>query len=138
MDRRSFLKSFVLASGAVALSGSYSFFVERQMVLINRYRIALADLPRAFQGYTIAQLTDLHLGYLVSASFIEEIVRRTNRLNADMIVCTGDYVHERNTVAEIEQVWPILGKLTARDGVSSVLGNHDHWADSDKSLAGQQ
>ncbi|MGR8934928.1 MAG: metallophosphoesterase [Gammaproteobacteria bacterium] len=133
MDRRTFLK-WVLASGTVALIGSYSVFVERQIVLVNRYRIPLYDLPPAFHGFTIAHLTDLHLGYLVSAAFIEEIVQRTNRLNADIIVCTGDYVHERNTVAEIDQVWPILNKLRAKEGVYSVLGNHDHWADTQRSL----
>lgn len=133
MNRRGFLQ-FALAAGAVALVGSYSVFVERQIVLFNRYRIALNDLPPAFQGFTIAHLTDLHLGYLVSETFIEEIVQRTNRLNADVIVCTGDYVHERNTLAEIDRVWPILNKLRARDGVFSVLGNHDHWADTQRSL----
>jgi len=125
---------FALASGAIPLIGSYSFYIERQTVLVNRYRIPLNDLPPAFHGFTIAHLTDLHLGYLVSEAFIEEIVQRTNRLNVDVIVCTGDYVHERNTLAEIDKVWPILGKLTAKDGVYSVLGNHDHWADTLKSL----
>lgn len=133
MNRRGFLQ-FALAAGAVALVGSYSVFVERQIVLVNRYRIPLSDLPPAFQGFTIAQLTDLHLGYLVSEAFIEEVVQRTNQLNADLIVCTGDYVHERNTLAEIDRVWPILNKLRAKQGVFSVLGNHDHWADTQRSL----
>lgn len=133
MNRRTFMK-FALASGTIPLIGSYSFYIERQTVLVNRYRIPLNDLPPAFHGFTIAQLTDLHLGHLVSEAFIEEIVQRTNRLNADVIVCTGDYVHERNTIAEIDKVWPILSKLSAKDGVYSVLGNHDHWADTQKSL----
>lgn len=133
MDRRTFLK-VALASSAIPLIGSYSFYIERQTVLLNRYLIPLNDLPPAFHGFTIAQLTDLHLGYLVSEAFIEEIVQRTNRLNADIIVCTGDYVHERNTISEIDRVWPILSKLNAKQGVYSVLGNHDHWADTQKSL----
>lgn len=109
-------------------------FIERYIVQVNRYRIPIENLPTAFHGFTLAQLTDLHLGLLVSESFIEKIVQRTNRLAADVIVCTGDYVHARKTTVEIDKVWPILSKLRARHGVYSVLGNHDHWADVDRSL----
>ena len=133
MNRRTFLRIAVYG-GAVALVGTYTVFIERTIVHVNRYKIPIANLPPAFHGFTIAQLTDLHLGLLVSESFIEGVVHRTNQLRTDVIVCTGDYVHARNTVEEIEKVWPILSKLAAKDGVYSVLGNHDHWADSNKSL----
>lgn len=133
MNRRTFLRIAVYG-GAAAIVGSYSVFIERTVVHINRYKIPIANLPPAFHGFTIAQLTDIHLGFLVSESFIEGIVHRTNELRTDVIVCTGDYVHERNTIEEIEKVWPILSKLTAKHGVYSILGNHDHWADSNRSL----
>lgn len=133
MNRRSFLK-YALFGGACALVGSYPVLIERNIVQVNHYTIPLDNLPPAFHGFTIAHLTDVHLGMLVSASFVEGIVHRTNRLQTDMIVCTGDYVHERNTIQEIDRVWPILSKLNARHGVYSVLGNHDHWADLNRSL----
>jgi Predicted phosphohydrolases len=133
MNRRTFLK-FALSRGALALVGSYPIFIERNIVLLNRYKIPVDNLPSAFHGFTLAHLTDVHLGFLVSQSFVEKIVDRTNSLNTDVIVCTGDYVHERNTVEEIDKVWPILSKLSAKHGVYSVLGNHDHWADTDRSL----
>lgn len=101
---------------------------------VNRYKIPIPNLPLSFHGFTLAHVTDVHLGFLVSPSFVEEIVYRTNRLNTDAIVCTGDYVHESNTIEEIDKVWPILSRLSARHGVYSVLGNHDHWADTDRSL----
>ena len=125
MKRRTLLK-LALFGGAVALAGSYPVLIERNIVQVNRYRIPVADLPPSFHGFTIAQLTDLHLGFLVSDSFVEGIVERTNGLRTDIIVCTGDYVHARNTIEEIDRVWPILGKLKAKHGVYSVLGNHDH------------
>jgi predicted MPP superfamily phosphohydrolase len=133
MNRRKFLATS-LVGGACALLGGYSLFIERNIVQVNHYAIPVDDLPLAFDGFTIAHLTDLHLGMLVSASFIQGVVDRANRLRADMIVCTGDYVHARNTCAEIDTVWPILTELTARYGVCSVLGNHDHWADEQRSL----
>ena len=101
MNRRTFLK-FALAGGAVALVGSYPVLIERTIVLVNRYKVPIANLPPAFHGFTLAQLTDLHLGFLVSETFVEGIVHRTNELRTDVIVCTGDYVHERNTIEEIE------------------------------------
>lgn len=119
---------------ATALAGSYTVFIERNIVLVNRYQISIANLPPSFHGFTIAHLTDLHFGALVSASFIKKVVERTNALRPDAIFCTGDYVHQINTTVEIDQVWPILMQLQARHGVFSVLGNHDHWADTERSL----
>lgn len=133
MNRRSFLK-LALSGCTLALVGSYPIFIERNIVQVNRYRIPLPNLPLPFHGFTLAHLTDVHLGALSPPSFVEEIVHRTNRLNTDIIVCTGDYVHERNTIEEIDKVWPVLSKLTAKYGVYSVLGNHDHWADTNRSL----
>lgn len=119
---------------AAALAGSWTVLIEPGIVLVNRYQIPLVNLPPAFHGFTIAQLTDLHLGALVSAAFISKVVERTNALRPDAIFCTGDYVHARNTMAEIDTVWPLLMRLQARHGVFSVLGNHDHWADTARSL----
>jgi len=132
-NRRTFLK-MALYGGAATLLGSYPVFIERNIVRVNRYKIPIPDLPPAFHGFTLAHLTDLHLGFLVSKSFVEDIVHKTNRLRTDLIVCTGDYVHARNSVREIDIVWPVLSKLKAKHGVYSVLGNHDHWADTQKSL----
>jgi len=132
MNRRSFFKS-TLSAGALALAGSYPIFIERNIVQVNRYKIPVHNLPPSFHGFTLAHLTDIHLGSMVSPSFVEQVVHRTNSLNTDAIVCTGDYVHERNTLEEVDKVWPILSKLSARYGVYSVLGNHDHWADTDRS-----
>ncbi|MCD4780788.1 MAG: metallophosphoesterase [Candidatus Omnitrophica bacterium] len=133
MNRRTFFK-LAFCGGVAALAGGYTLFIERNIVQVNRYKVPVAHLPPAFHGFTITHLTDLHLGLLVSAPFIEGVVARTNQIGADLIVCTGDYVHERNSVEEIDRVWPILSKLKARYGVYSILGNHDHWADTDRSL----
>ncbi len=133
MNRRRFLKYSLYTGGAAALAGSYPTCIERNILTTNYYKIIIPDLPTAFNGFSIAHLTDIHFGLFVSKSFVEKIVRKTNRLNTDITVCTGDYVHARNTTQEIDAVWPILTKLTATHGVYSVLGNHDHWADSERS-----
>jgi len=133
MNRRQFLRYSGLA-GVVGLVASYPIFIERNWVVINKYQIPIKGLPRNFSAFTIAQLTDIHFGFLVTERFIKKVVQMTNELHADVIVCTGDYVHKRNEVEEIEKVWPLISKLKAKHGVHSILGNHDHWADADRSL----
>lgn len=133
LSRRQFLKKG-LAAGAVGLLASYPFFIERYLVMTNHYRIPVPHLPSAFSGLRIAHLTDLHYGPLVPLSFIRHVVRRTNALEPDVTVLTGDYVHEFDNTAQIDAVWPELARLRARHGVFAVLGNHDHWADTKRSM----
>lgn len=132
MNRRRFLK--LAATSVVAgIVGSYPVFIERNLVQVNRYRIPVPNLPRQFNGFTIVQLTDLHFGTLVSLPFLGQVIGKANKLGKDVIVCTGDYVHKRNTAEEVNGIWPLLARLRAPHGVYSVLGNHDHWADADRS-----
>jgi predicted MPP superfamily phosphohydrolase len=118
-------------AGAVA---SYPFFIERAIVLQTHYRIRIPNLPPVFSGFRIVHLSDLHHGFLVPLASIERLVRRVNRIPRDVVVCTGDYVHAKNDTAQIDRVWPVLSHLTAPEGVWAVLGNHDHWADTVRSL----
>ncbi len=100
---------------------------------INRYRIPVSGLPKSFDGFTIAHLTDLHYGVLDSTPYVRQVVHRVNSVATDIVACTGDYVQRRHTTEEIDAVWPEMCRLSAKEGVYSVLGNHDHWADSERS-----
>lgn len=131
MNRRTFFRYGI---GAAGLLGCYSVFVERNIVQVNHYRLPVPGLPTSFSGYRIAHLTDLHLGALVSENFIAGVVSRANELRPDMVCLTGDYVHAREATKEIDTVWPLLQKLRAVDGVWAVLGNHDHWASTKRSM----
>lgn len=131
--RRKFIK-YLLGTGISGLFASYPFFIERYIILVNHYRIPVPNLPKPFSGFKIVHLTDFHYGPLVPLRLIESVVHRTNKIHKDIVVCTGDYVHETNSDRQINRVWPVLSKLSAKDGVYSVLGNHDHWADTDRSL----
>ena len=133
MNRRKFIQ-YALCGGIGSLVASYPIFIERNIVQINRYKILVDNLPESFNGIRLVHLTDLHLGFMVSESFIDRIVNKTNKLKPDIIICTGDYVHKSNSTEEIDKVWPILSKLKAKYGVFSVLGNHDHWADFERSM----
>jgi uncharacterized protein len=52
-------------------------------------------------------LSDLHYGFLVPLWFIQHVIDRSNQLKPDLIVCTGDYVHEKNSTTQIDQVCPM-------------------------------
>lgn len=134
LSRRSFLKWSAWGGLTAGLIASYPVFIERSIVLLNRYRIPVPNLPAAFEGLKVVHLTDIHHGFLVSLDFVRAVVRRTNAAGGDLIVCTGDYVHERNATGQIDAVWPLLGELKAPMGVFSILGNHDHWAHTERSI----
>lgn len=132
ISRRSLLR-LAGYGGLFGLVASYPVFGERYIVLINKYRIPVPNLPQSFSGFRIVQLADLHYGSLVPLSLIRSVIARANRIARDVILCTGDYVHEKRSTKQIDTVWPVIAGLSAPSGVFSVLGNHDHWADTARS-----
>lgn len=133
LSRRNFIK-YGFLGGVGTLIASYPFLIERYNFQVNTYKIPVPNLPRAFNGFKIVQLTDLHFGFLMPLFVVKQLIHKINTLEKDIIVCTGDYVHEKDTKSQIDTVWHHLMKLRARHGVYSVLGNHDHWGDFKQSL----
>ncbi len=88
--------------------------------------VVLPKLGPGLDGFTIAQLTDLHIGGTVDAAFVDEIVWRTGSLTPDMIVLTGDFVD--GSVEELREHVAPLGNLRARHGVYFVTGNHEYYS----------
>jgi len=132
ISRRRFLK-LAGVTGITGLVSSYPLLIERYIVLTNTYRIPVRNLPAEFSGFKLVHLTDFHYGLLEPLSIIRSVIARANRIEHDLTVCTGDYVHKNKTTDQIDTVWPILADLNAPHGVFSVLGNHDHWADTARS-----
>jgi len=101
---------------------------EPYMLTIEHKRIQLSRLPKAFDGFRVVQLSDVHHGPFSDREQIERAVEAANRLQPDIIALTGDYISkERHYAAPCAEM---LGKLKARFGVYAVLGNHDHWTDA--------
>lgn len=112
----------------------YISFIERYLIQVNTYHLYFRRLPQSFDGIKILQISDLHYGFLMPIGFIQYVLGSAMLAEPDMIVGTGDYVKKRNDRKEIDIIWPQLQKLQAPLGVYMVLGNHDHWADSQYSL----
>ncbi|MDE6576964.1 MAG: metallophosphoesterase [Muribaculaceae bacterium] len=94
-------------------------------VTVENVEIISDRLPAAFDGYRIVQLSDFHIGtYSLSPGTVEKIVEEVNALNPDLILFTGDLVNVSPN--EVEEFVGILKRLKARDGIYSVLGNHDY------------
>lgn len=132
ITRRQFIKKAALYGG-IGILASYPVLVETHLLHINHYNIPVSNLPHSFHGFKIVHITDIHFGPLVSLNFVRNVIHKANAIPADMIVCTGDYVHEKHSKTHIDTVWPVLSQLKAQYGVYSVLGNHDHWADFEQS-----
>lgn len=86
--------------------------------------VGIRGLPQSFDGYTILQLTDLHISRLFPASWARDVVERSNKLGVDLIAITGDLV-DGTIDARRADVAP-LGDLRAIDGVHVVSGNHEN------------
>lgn len=112
--------------GAIALSLS-AFGVSQAIRVppLKDIEIAVKNLPPAFDGYQMVQLTDLHISRLFPAFWASEVVARTNALNADLIVVTGDLI-DGNIQNRRDDIAPLAG-LKARDGVYTVAGNHEYF-----------
>jgi predicted MPP superfamily phosphohydrolase len=94
-------------------------------VEVVRQRIRLARLSKAFEGFRIAQLSDIHIGPFSKADYIRQCVTITNGLKPDLIALTGDYVAwDPEAQGEVVRV---LAALRAPYGVYGCLGNHE-WA----------
>jgi predicted MPP superfamily phosphohydrolase len=95
--------------------------------------ITLDRLPRAFDGFTIVQLTDLHVGATIGRGLVASLVERTNALAPDLIALTGDFVD--GTVDELRDDLSPLGELRAARGVYFVTGNHEYYVGVDTWIA---
>jgi len=102
-------------------------------VALREVSVRLVRLPKALDGTTIVQLTDVHVGPTIGRDFIEEIVAETNAANPDVIAITGDLVD--GSVEDLREHVAPLANLKARHGVYFVTGNHEYYSGADEWIA---
>jgi hypothetical protein len=126
LARRQFLERAALAmSAAPFVACAYGLLYERVNLETTYPRIRLRRLPKAFHGFRIAQLSDIHIGPFMSAEEIRKYVAATNRLKPDVVVLTGDFV-TWDAATQVAVVKSLAG-LKAPFGVFGCLGNHEIW-----------
>jgi predicted MPP superfamily phosphohydrolase len=124
-SRRRFVSTLALTVAAVPFSSLLFGMVRgKYNYQVLDYTLEFDDLPDAFDGYTITQISDVHSGSFDNREKIKYGIDLINKQQSDLIVFTGDLV---NDAAEEMHPWKdLFAQLEARDGVYSVLGNHDY------------
>jgi uncharacterized protein len=127
-ERRAFLARGLAAGATVAGAavGSYGTWKAFHPPAVRDVEVRLPRLPRALEGFTLVQLTDIHIGGVLQRRFVDELVARTNALKPDLIAVTGDLVD--GTVPELGRYVEGFGALKARHGAFFVTGNHDYYS----------
>lgn len=123
-------RRFLIGCGTVAAGMAvYSGEISRHELVVQRREVKLRELPAAFEGFRIAQISDIHLDEFTEPFFLTEVVHRLNRLRPDLVLLTGDFItrgaltflaseHAAHRCSEILSTL----QCPLRFG---VLGNHD-------------
>ncbi len=98
----------------------------RRTAAIVEVDVPIAGLPAALHGFTIAQISDIHVGPTIKAPYLRRIVDVVNRLRADMVAVTGDLVD--GSVRELAAHVAPLAELQSRHGTFFVTGNHEYYS----------
>lgn len=124
-SRRSFLSKIALGIAAIPFGALlYGMYKGKYNFKVLKYNIEYDDLPDAFDGYQITQISDVHSGSFDNREKIEYAIDLINQQKSDVLLFTGDMV---NNKAEEMYPWKdLFATLEAKDGKYSVLGNHDY------------
>lgn len=126
LTRRAFLKRSAVLGMGVLGGGVWTTQIEPNWIDIERVSLPIKNLHPAFENWTIAQISDLHVGGWMTRERLTRVVQTVNNLRPDIVAITGDFV----TYApqqHAEMLVSTLSKLQARREVFGVLGNHDFW-----------
>jgi uncharacterized protein len=123
------LMQFLLIGVAlIFLSSMYAYKIEPLWFEVKHINITLPDLDRAFVGYRIVQISDLHAGDKIDRTHLNKVIDAVNDQKPDLVVITGDHV-SRMPRRHIELL-DIYLRLHPRDRTVAVLGNHDVYNDA--------
>lgn len=123
--RRTFISQIALGLAAIPFIGIIDgIWKGRYRYRVISHTLEFDDLPDEFDGFTIAQISDIHSGSFDNKEKVEYGVQMVNQLGADAVMFTGDMVN--NVATEAEPWIDTFKKLTGKSGVFSVLGNHDY------------
>ncbi len=124
-SRRQFVSKLALGIAAIPLvSIIYGIYKGKYNYKVLKYTLHFDDLPQAFDGYKLTQISDIHSGSFDNMDKVSYAVDLINEQQSDVILFTGDMVN--NKAEELVPYKNIFGKLKAKDGLFSVLGNHDY------------
>jgi predicted MPP superfamily phosphohydrolase len=123
--RRKFISQLALGIAAIPFASFiYGIIQGKYNYKVLKYQLSFKDLPDAFDGFTITQISDIHSGSFTNAAKIQYGVDLINEQKSDVILFTGDIVN--NKADEMDNWMDMFAKLEAKEGKYSILGNHDY------------
>jgi uncharacterized protein len=125
-SRRSFLTNASLAIASIPFFGMfYGMAVGKYRYTIKNVPLAFKDLPKAFDGFKIVQISDIHSGSFDDIEAVKKGIALINEQKADLLLFTGDLINSQKD--EINPYIEIFASLTSTYGKYAVLGNHDYY-----------
>src|SRR5690606_25751528 len=128
LQRRRFVNRLI-GGGAVVTAASATAGGLYQALKTHDVRevpIELARLPRSMDGFSIVQITDVHIGNTIGRAWVQEMVDKVNAASGDLIAITGDLVD--GSVDALRDAAAPLAQLRAAHGVYFVTGNHEYYS----------
>ncbi len=123
--RRKFISQIALGLAAIPFASFlYGIIQGRYNYKVLKYQLAFKDLPDAFDGFTITQISDIHSGSFTNKEKIQYGVDMINQQESDLLLFTGDIVN--NKASEMDNWLDIFSALKAPFGKYAILGNHDY------------
>ena len=134
LEKRQFLQKS-LSIGILTLVGpttSYGFYSARKGPSIINQTIYLNDLPDSFENFTIAQISDLHVGPTIKKPYVEKVLNQISIINPDLIAITGDLID--GSIDYLKKDLEPLSEMIAKYGTYFVTGNHEYYSGAEKWL----
>lgn len=123
--RRKFISQIALGLAAIPFASFiYGIIQGKYNYKVLKYQLSFKDLPDAFDGFTITQISDIHSGSFTNKEKIKYGVDLINQQKSDIMLFTGDIVN--NKADEMDDWIDVFDKLEAKEGKYSILGNHDY------------
>ncbi|WP_343328737.1 metallophosphoesterase [Polaribacter staleyi] len=123
--RRKFISQLALGLASIPFAAFiYGIIQGKYNYKVLKYQLSFKDLPDAFDGFTITQISDIHSGSFTNKEKIQYGVDLINQQKSDIMLFTGDIVN--NKADEMDNWMDVFDKLEAKEGKFSILGNHDY------------
>jgi len=123
--REALVRGATAAVGTVAMGAALVGNRQRLDLEVTELEVYVPDLPAALEGYTLVQLTDIHLGVFTGAREVDRLREAVARLRPEAVVLTGDILD--SSPRHIHDGLRALSRIQGRRGTFAILGNHDHY-----------
>lgn len=124
-SRRKFVSQLALGLSAIPFfSLLYGMYQGKYNFKVLKYKLEFEELPQAFKGLKVLQISDIHSGSLDNKAKVQYGIDLINAQNADIICFTGDLVN--NLAKEMDNWFDLFNQIEAKVGIYSILGNHDY------------